>query len=350
MDLTSTKAVVLVLLGLIKLFSGLAPLLLTRVLKRRDRCLKKFIGIVLCFGGGVLISTVFIHMLGEVRESLERAAGLGMMPTAMLELEYPFAELLLCLGFLFILLIESIVHKMFGGAGHGHSHGGGLEKVVVEEETGPQIKIPRAGLDNPAFSPSPIKPRPPPSDFDYHSSSSSSSSPSPPSLVKAKKKDTSMLSSLRSFLVVLALSVHSIFEGMAIGMEGSEAGVWKLFLAVAIHSTAIVFCIGTEMTTTGLKKRSVVLYMSILSIVTPIGVLIGIIVTVHMEQAGGAHVLAIGVLQGLAAGTLLYITFYEVLARDKLSRYGMGGLVGSVAVLAGFLLMAGLEAGGGGHR
>ena len=44
--------------------------------------------------------------------------------------------------FLFILLIESIVHKMFGGAGHGHSHGGGLEKVVVEE-TGPQIKIPR---------------------------------------------------------------------------------------------------------------------------------------------------------------------------------------------------------------
>ena len=138
-----------------------------------------------------------------------------------------------------------------------------------------------------------------------------------------------------------------------------------------------MFCIGTEMTTTGeipsstsvlqhhkkyhqqciltlcagLKKRSVVLYMSILSIVTPIGVLIGIIVTVHMEQvgwsftiqqttirfyqdrakhrnrffclcvfsfnrnvaqAGGAHVLAIGVLQGLAAGTLLYITFYEV--------------------------------------
>ena len=84
------------------------------------------------------------------------------------------------------------------------------------------------------------------------------------------------------------------------------------------------------MLSSGLKKRSVVLYMSILSIVTPIGVLIGIIVTVHMEQvgidcypfvfldcknvaqAGGAHVLAIGVLQGLAAGTLLYITFYEV--------------------------------------
>ena len=45
MDLTSTKVVVLVLLGLIKLGSGLLPLVLTKILKKRsDRFLKKFIG------------------------------------------------------------------------------------------------------------------------------------------------------------------------------------------------------------------------------------------------------------------------------------------------------------------
>ena len=45
MDLTATKAVVLVLLGLIKLLSGLAPLVFTKILKKRsDRFLKKFIG------------------------------------------------------------------------------------------------------------------------------------------------------------------------------------------------------------------------------------------------------------------------------------------------------------------
>ena len=45
MDLTSTKVLVLVLLGLIKLGSGLLPLVLTRILKKRsDRFLKKFIG------------------------------------------------------------------------------------------------------------------------------------------------------------------------------------------------------------------------------------------------------------------------------------------------------------------
>ena len=45
MDLTGTKVVVLVLLGLIKLASGLLPLVLTRILRRKsDRGLRKFIG------------------------------------------------------------------------------------------------------------------------------------------------------------------------------------------------------------------------------------------------------------------------------------------------------------------
>ena len=45
MDLTANKAVALVVLGLIKLVSGLAPLVVTKLLKKKsDRFLKKFIG------------------------------------------------------------------------------------------------------------------------------------------------------------------------------------------------------------------------------------------------------------------------------------------------------------------
>ena len=56
------------------------------------------LGTVLCFGGGVLLSTVFIHMLKEVRESLEKATSMGMMPE---DMEFPFAELLICTGKLY---------------------------------------------------------------------------------------------------------------------------------------------------------------------------------------------------------------------------------------------------------
>ena len=52
-------------------------------------------GTVLCFGGGVLLGTVFMHMLKEVRESMERAVSMGFF----IEIEeYPFSELLICLG------------------------------------------------------------------------------------------------------------------------------------------------------------------------------------------------------------------------------------------------------------
>ena len=35
--------------------------------------------------------------------------------------------------------------------------------------------------------------------------------------ISAKAKEKKLLSSIRSFVIVLALSIHSIFEGMAIG-------------------------------------------------------------------------------------------------------------------------------------
>merc|ERR1712020_231728 len=98
------------------------------------------------------------------------------------------------------------------------------------------------------------------------------------------------------------------------------------------------------MISSGVKKTRILIYMVILSINTPIGILIGILVTAHMETASGQHIHVIGVLQGLAAGTLLYITFFEVLARDKLTKYGMSGLAGALAVILGFAFMGGMEA------
>jgi len=158
-----------------------------------------------------------------------------------------------------------------------------------------------------------------------------------------------MVTSLRSFLMILALSIHSIFEGMTIGLEETESGVWKLFVAISLHATAIVFCIGTEMIAMNTRIYKIVMYMVVLSIVTPIGVLIGIIVTLYTDKASGEQLLVVAVLQGLAGGTLLYITFFEVLARDKLSKYGMSGIVGALAVMVGFIAMTVIEAEAGGH-
>lgn len=67
MDLITAKIVVLFLLGIIKLSSGLAPLILSRCVKSNELSwMNKIMAAMMCVGGGVLLSTVFIHMLPEV--------------------------------------------------------------------------------------------------------------------------------------------------------------------------------------------------------------------------------------------------------------------------------------------
>jgi len=78
MDVLGTKVVVLILFLLIKLGSGLLPLLLDKVLQiKKVKWLEKFMSGMLCIGGGVLLATVFIHMIPEVREQLELAKKQG---------------------------------------------------------------------------------------------------------------------------------------------------------------------------------------------------------------------------------------------------------------------------------
>jgi len=324
MEITIIKVIVLLVLGLVKFLSGIAPLVFTKILERRsDRFLKKFIGSVLCFGGGVLLSTVMLHMWREVGESLEKASKLGVFPS---KEKYPFTELIIGLGFLLILFIESAVHKFHGsilGMGSHTSQEKLTKKMAgerqIREKSVPTSEDPEECCETTDMCPAATKE------------------------MREKKVQQRVLSSLRSFLVVIALSVHSLFEGMAIGLEESKSGVWKLLLAVSIHAAPIVFCVSTDMISSGVKKLKVLIFMIILSINTPAGILIGLIVTSHLEQASGQHILIIGVLQGLAAGTLLYITFFEVLSRDKLDKYGMSGLLGALAIMLGFSLMAGLE-------
>ena len=56
---------------------------------------------------------------------------------------------------------------------------------------------------------------------------------------------------LRGFLVILALSLHAVFEGIALGLTATESSVWYLFFAVASHKFVISFCIGMQFVSSG---------------------------------------------------------------------------------------------------
>ncbi|OQR70473.1 zinc/iron transporter-like [Tropilaelaps mercedesae] len=161
-------------------------------------------------------------------------------------------------------------------------------------------------------------------------------------------------------LIVVALSFHSVFEGLSLGLQSSASKTWIMLLAIALHKLVISFVLGFELCTSGVKKVSVrsglsqffvvthvnedvsslksavLVYVVIFSVMSPFGAFMGIMTQHHFEET-----LVVTVLNGIAAGTLLYVTFFEVLQKQKnLSLHGMFQLT---AVILGFSLMLALE-------
>ena len=92
---------------------------------------------MLCVGGGVLLCTVFVHMIPEVRENIENARKLGVLGGEHDDHDhehahaYPLAELIICAGFFMIYMLEATINKVFGL--QGHSHGTPAKKAEVRE-------------------------------------------------------------------------------------------------------------------------------------------------------------------------------------------------------------------------
>ncbi|KAF5290273.1 hypothetical protein FQR65_LT11606 [Abscondita terminalis] len=318
-DTIIAKTVAMVCLFLGSFTLGILPIKLSQWLKwESNKKSKNFAATLLCFGGGVLICTIFFHLLPEVDENLQELIETGRFP----ETKINFTEMLMCIGFFVLYFVEECVHLYL-------HHKEKAKELNTFKRT---LSIRRCELDDTS---------------DAHSNSSAN-------LVKADEErgktfaqqehgdshnghshiiieEDSIVKSLRGLLVVLALSVHELFEGLAVGLESSSTNVWYMFAAVSVHKFVIAFCIGVELVTTKTKFVLNVIYVFIFSVVSPLGIGIGIAITVEKQESTA---LVSVILQGLASGTLIYVVFFEILQKDKSS-----GLKRYLAVLAGFLVM-----------
>ena len=53
--------------------------------------------------------------------------------------------------------------------------------------------------------------------------------------------------SIRSFILLFALSTHALFEGLAIGFQTSASALRSLMVAVIIHKMALAFSFGISL-------------------------------------------------------------------------------------------------------
>ena len=67
---------------------------------------KTILSILLCFGGGVILTSCLTHMLPDVNEVAAAAMDNGSFPAT----ELPVGEILVIAGFLMIYLLEEVTH------------------------------------------------------------------------------------------------------------------------------------------------------------------------------------------------------------------------------------------------
>ena len=140
-------------------------------------------------------------------------------------------------------------------------------------------------------------------------------------------------------LLVLALSTHAVLEGLAVGLEEDSTGVWKLLLGISCHKFLIAFCVSMELLQTGTRRVVFYSYLGIFSLTSSLGIGVGILIT--EAGSGAVSEVVVASLQGVAAGTLLYVVMFEVLSRER--DKNVAGLLQLCAVILGFTLMLIIE-------
>jgi len=291
MSLLAAQVVSMLCLGLVTWIIGILPLLgvrkgwISSSESQQTPLMINLFSSLICFGGGVILTSCLTHMLPDVNEVFNEAVLDGTFPKS----DLPVAEILVLTGFLMIYLMEEVMHFILvkygnledetnqkNNGGHGHSH----DNIILPTEAGFQAAA-------------------------------------------------------RGFLVVLALSIHDLFEGMTLGFSRHQSSAWFLLLAFASHKWVISACLGLKWARSALRPIIAILYMTVFCAVSPIGVGVGMALSSpDKEQVDNT---AIIVLQGIATGSLLYVVFFEILEKER--QKPVAGILQVVSMSLGFIFM-----------
>jgi len=129
----------------------------------------------------------------------------------------------------------------------------------------------------------------------------------------SKKPDAEAVShhTGRSAVILLAaLAVHSILEMMALGLSDTFSDSAVLTLSIALHQPAESIALLVAFLKSGMPKAQIMTFLSIFSLMGPIGVALGMAVNEFAAPIVDAIMLAI------VAGTFVYVGATEVIPEE----------------------------------
>ncbi|NXX44651.1 S39A3 protein, partial [Tricholaema leucomelas] len=301
-------AKVLCLLGvcLLMLLGSLLPVRLVEAKQEQAQRSRKLLALCNAFGGGVFLATCFNALLPAVREKLDQVLKQGNITT-----EYPVAETILMVGFFLTVFVEQLI-------------------LTFQKEKPSFIDLETFNAGSDVGS-----------DSEYESPFIASSRGHHHGHHQGHHglsiQELSHSGPVRLLGLVFALSTHSIFEGLALGLQEEGGKVMSLFLGVAIHETLVAVALGISMAKSSLPMRDAVKLAATVSLMIPLGISIGM--GIESSQNTASSIVSL-LLQGMAGGTFLFITFFEILVKELEEKNHR--LLKVLFLLLGYTALAGL--------
>ena len=272
---------------------------------KKCRMNEAFLSYANTFSGGLFFGIGQFHLLNEGVEKLSRYS------------KIPYPYFLAATGYSLILFLQKVVFGYIVPSAEQNLDSKdkieGLLSDSEDDETKPSIvKGAEHSNDKINASSSSIDK----SDFIFENPDNPRTSVDPNTLLNEQinKNNNEELTlkkkKLSAFILLLSLSIHGLFECLALGIQTVYKKTLFLFIALMIHKWAEAFALGILFVKAKFSKKFFYLIIILFSIVGPVGVGIGIVLA---ETAGE---LVEGIFLSISTGTFLYVACSEVIIEE----------------------------------
>ncbi|XP_069784155.1 zinc transporter ZIP3-like [Narcine bancroftii] len=310
MNIVMIKILFMAVVFILMMLGSLMPVRIIQADYEKMHKSKKLLSICSSFGGGIFLATCFNALLPVVREKVQEVLSIGKIST-----DYPLGETTMMVGFFLTIFIEQLI-LTFRKEKPSFID---LEMINAGSEGGSDSEYESPFISSGQGQSNLYRHR-------FHSHCHS-----------LNVSEVPHSSPLRLLSLVFALSAHSVFEGLALGLQEKAAKLINLFIGVAVHETLAAVALGVSMAKAAVPMKDALKLALMVSAMIPIG--IGIGVGIQSANSLGSHIASV-LLQGFAAGTFLFVTFFEILVKEFEDKHDR--LLKVLSLIMGYGLLAGL--------
>lgn len=323
MEVKYVKIFVIFGLFLATLLLGFIPIRLVAYVKRKKSnrvVYKRVISVLSCYAAGVFLGTCLLDLLPDVRKDLE-----SILRKMNLLSGFPISEFVMVFGLFLILVVEQIIlswkEDQLKTTLLPNRKDSTRKSLLSDTDEHDLMRSTRSDISDHSISGISDEPKRLSAcshisgDLQSDTEQESMEDPYSNESHETVKEDFEHNhSTLRSILLLIALSLHSVFEGLAVGLQRKTAQVVGVFAGLFLHKMILSFSLGMSLVQSKLSYKSMLKSIVLFSLSSPFGIGLGLLIIDLWDSR--ISVLIQGLLQGIACGTFLYVTFFEILPHE----------------------------------